>query len=69
MKSNHIKTPEQVKEEFKRRGISVSSWAKQHGFKREYVHSILRGDYQCNIGTGHKIAVLLGMKSGEITND
>lgn len=66
MTSNHIKTAEQVKEEFKNKGISISGWAKVNGFNREYVHSILAGNHQCKFGIGHKIAVLLGLKEGEV---
>jgi gp16 family phage-associated protein len=66
MSKHHIKSPSQVKEEFIRNGMSISGWARQHGFKRELVFSILSGKRACRIGKSHKIAVLLGIKDGEI---
>lgn len=66
MENNHIKTAVEVKAELKRKGISVSAWAKQNGFPREYVHSVLSGKSKGNFGLGHNIAVKLGIKDGEI---
>lgn len=68
MKTHNIKTPEQVKEDFSKKGISISAWAKKNGFSREYVHTILSGKRKCNIGKSHNIAVLLGIKEGEIVD-
>ena len=63
-----LKTLQQVQEEFQRRGQSVSEWARLHGFNRQLVADILKGDprRKCRIGKGHRIAVLLGLKHGEI---
>lgn len=66
MSGNHIKSASEVKEEFKRNGICISEWARNNGFSKEYVHSILNGNSKCNFGIGHKIAVKLGIKDGEI---
>ena len=63
---NFIKTPAEVKEGLDRKGISVSAWAKAHGFSKTLVFSVLQGNRPCRIGDSHKIAVLLGMKDGEI---
>ncbi len=64
-----IKTREQVIEEFSRKGISVSKWAKQNGFSPSTVASILQGKRQARIGTSHNIAVKLGIKEGVIRSD
>ncbi|EGA3604858.1 DNA-binding protein [Salmonella enterica] len=63
---NFIKSPKEVKERLDQKGISVSAWAKSHGFSKTLVYSVLRGDRSCRIGSSHKIAVLLGMKEGDI---
>jgi len=65
-----VKTREQVKAEFARRGISVRSWALANKFSPSLVHEILEGkkERKCLRGQSHKIAVRLGLKKGEITN-
>lgn len=64
------KTPEQVKAEFLRKGISVRGWAMANGFNPSLVHEILSGrnNRPCTRGQSHKIAVRLGLKKGEIVN-
>ena len=61
-------TREQVKRNFGVSGISVSGWAKEHGFGRHLVHSVLSGRLKARIGKSHKIAVLLGLKKGKISD-
>jgi len=68
MKAHHIKTPCEVKAEFARKGKSISSWAKENGFVKGTVFSILNGNRPCRIGESHKIAVMLGLKEGEIAD-
>jgi len=60
------KTIQQVKEEFSRKGISLSSWAKENGVSKNLVYQVLKGKRQCRFGQSHKIAVLLGIKEGAI---
>jgi gp16 family phage-associated protein len=60
------KTAEQVKEDFLRQGISISGWAKQHGFSKSTVHRVIAGETHNRWGKAHKVAVLLGMKDGVI---
>lgn len=61
-----LKSAEEVRSEFDRAGISIGSWAKQNGFKRERVYSVLDGRNKAKYGDAHKIAVALGLKSGVI---
>lgn len=63
------KSVEQVKEEFLRNGVSISSWAKAHGVSKNLVYQVLKGGRQCRYGQSHKIAVLLGIKDGVIENE
>jgi gp16 family phage-associated protein len=57
-----IKTPEQIKAEFARQGITTTGWARDHGFPPREVILVLNGYYKCNYGRAHKIAVALGLK-------
>jgi gp16 family phage-associated protein len=58
----NVKTPEQVKAEFARQGITTTGWARDHGFPPREVILVLNGYYKCNYGRAHKIAVALGLK-------
>lgn len=65
-RSPPVKKPVQVKAEFNRIGKPVTAWAREHGYTPSLVYKILNGDVPCNYGKSHEIAVLLGMKNGEI---
>lgn len=60
------RTPEQVRNEFRRKGITFAQWARQHNVSRHLVATILSGKRPCNYGESHRVAVLLGIKEGEI---
>lgn len=60
-----LKTPQQVKIEFIKRGEDFSAWAEQHGFRRDEVYAVLNGRSKARRGKGHQIAVLLGLKASE----
>lgn len=64
-----IKTPEQIKAEFERKGLSLSAWARQHGLRPAVVFDLLSGRQVGRYGQAHKAAVLLGLKDGEIVED
>lgn len=62
-----LKTPEQVRAEFDRLGISVAEWSRAHAVNRQLVYEILAGKRSAfRRGQSHRIAVLLGLKHGEI---
>lgn len=63
-----VKTGAQVRQEFRRRGQTVRAWATQHGFSESLVHEVLSGRKKGCWGQAHQVAVLLGMKDGEIVN-
>ncbi len=56
-------TPEQVKAEFERQGVSIADWARDNGFPPPLVYRVLNGASPKR-GTSHKIAVELGIKEG-----
>lgn len=61
-----VKTTGQVRADFNRIGKPVTEWAREHGFKPTLVYEVLRGRILCKRGKSHEIAVLLGLKDGEI---
>lgn len=69
MKTQKLKTPQQVRTAFRRKGVSIGSWADANGFTRSSVCQVLAGKNAASIGVGHRIAVLLGLKHGEILED
>lgn len=60
------RTPEQARAEFEHKGLSIAAWAREHGFGRSLVYEVISGRKKCHRGQSHKIAVLLGIKHGEI---
>ena len=60
------RTKEQVLQEFARRGLSVSAWARSEGFSAQLVYQILSGKKRCLRGQSHAIAVRLGLKEGVV---
>lgn len=56
------KTAEDVKANLRARGVTLTAWARENGFKLSSVNAVLRGQHQGNYGTAHKIMVALGMK-------
>lgn len=59
------RTVEQVRAEFRRRGISIASWARARGFDRQLVYRVLAHRGACVRGESHDIAVALGLKEGQ----
>jgi gp16 family phage-associated protein len=71
MKQGKPKTPGQVRAEFDRKGVSIAQWARAHGVSRSLVYELLSGNprRKCVRGASHRVAVLLGLKSGELVDD
>ncbi|TCS38503.1 gp16 family phage-associated protein [Paucimonas lemoignei] len=65
-----VKTREQVKKEFARKGVSIRAWAIANHFDPKLVYEVLNSQpaRPCVRGQCHKIAVRLGLKEGVITN-
>lgn len=66
MKTQKTRTPQEIKSEWFRKGITQSQWAHQNGFPGSAVSQVLNGKNSCKKGTGHRIAVALGLKDGDI---
>jgi len=65
-RATNVKTAEQVRGEFARVGKPFTTWAREHGYKPALVFEVLRGRIKGKRGKSHEIAVLLGLKAGEI---
>lgn len=66
MRTQKLRTPQEVRADWLRKGMSQNDWARKHGFGNVTVSQVLNGRNAGSRGVGHKIAVLLGIKDGEI---
>ncbi|KMK50592.1 hypothetical protein RO21_10750 [[Actinobacillus] muris] len=57
------KTPKQVKEGFAKQGKTLTQWAEENGYNRDYVYLVLNGNVKAKYGKAHEIAVKLGLKA------
>lgn len=55
-------TPEQAKNVLRAQGKTITEWAREHGYSRNYVYFVLNGQSKARWGKGHEIAVKLGLK-------
>lgn len=60
-----MRTSKEIRREFRRLGISVSKWAKTHGFSPVLVYQVMSGSRKALRGESHRIAVTLGLKEGD----
>lgn len=60
-----VKTADEVMEAFKQAGISIGAWARANGFSRDATYRLLQGRAKATYGESHRIAVALGMKTGQ----
>ncbi len=64
-----IRTSEEVRAEFARKGISISAWAVANGFTPNLVYDVIAGRRNPTRGQTHRIAVRLGLRKGEIVEE
>lgn len=60
-----IKTIEQVKAEYRSKGVTFASVAKKNNWRRQDVYKVLNGQSKGNFGIAHEIAVYFGLKQPE----
>ena len=63
-----LRTPQEVKNEFLNKGLSISCWAIENNFSPQLVYLILNEKRKPTRGMSHDIAVRLGIKEGEIVS-
>jgi gp16 family phage-associated protein len=66
MKTQSTRTAQEIRADWLRKGLGQNEWARKHGFNPSIVSQVLNGKNTGARGVGHKIAVLLGIKDGEI---
>lgn len=66
--SKKLLSAEEARDSLRRKGVSINEWARVHGLSHQAVRNLLYGRNQGLRNDGHKAAVLLGMKEGEIVN-
>ena len=59
-------TPQQIKHNFRERGMTFSQWARDNGYRVNQVLRVLNGFDKGHYGKAHEIAVKLGMKPGSV---
>lgn len=59
-------TNEQVKNYFKKSGVTVALWAKENNFPVDRVYLVINGYLKGNYGVAHEIAISLGLKIEEV---
>ncbi|GAB1387837.1 DNA-binding protein [Rubrivivax sp.] len=64
--TTQLKSLRQVRAEFTRKGVSIAAWARAHDVSASLVYAVLAGRKKCLRGSSHRVAVLLGLKAGEI---
>lgn len=69
MKTQKLRTPQEIRAEWLRKGLTQNGWARKHGFNLATVSQVLNGLNTGSRGSGHRIAVMLGLKDGEILED
>jgi gp16 family phage-associated protein len=67
--SRRIRTPQEVRAEFERKGLSIAKWSIRNGFNPNLVSDLLNGRKKGLRGDAHRAAVALGLKDGVIVAD
>lgn len=55
-------SPDQVRQQLRQRGQTLTAWAEERGFHRDAVYRVLNGKDKAHYGRAHEIAVALGLK-------
>ena len=55
-----------AKEIMSKHGLTLKEWARRHGVSANLVNAVINSKTSCSINKDHKVAVLLGLKKGEI---
>jgi len=65
MKAKKTMSGDEVKADFRKRGITLTSWAVENGFPYPIVSGVVRGIIKGNFGVAHEVAVALRMKADD----
>jgi gp16 family phage-associated protein len=62
MSQSTLRTPAEVRAWLERHGVTISEWARRHGFKPAIVSALLAGRTRGHWGEAHEAAILLGLR-------
>lgn len=60
-----VRDLQQIRSTIEESGVSIAEWARANGFSTGLVYQVLEGRRQCVRGQSRKIAIALGLRSGE----
>ena len=66
MSTKKLRTPDQAREELRRKGVVIKRWADANEIPRSIAYGVIYGRLKGAYGHAHKAAVLLGIKDGDI---
>lgn len=64
-----LRTRAEARDWLARHGVTITQWARRHGFKPTVVGSLLAGRTQGNWGQAHGAAVALGLKPAPVIDE
>ena len=62
MSKTTLRTAPEAREWLQRHGVTISAWARSHGFKPSVVASLLAGRTRGQWGEAHEAAIQLGLR-------
>lgn len=68
-KRKKLKTPAEARHGLAASGLTIAGWAREHGLRPRHVYDVLSGRNRGAFGEAHRIAVLLGIKEGETSQE
>lgn len=69
MTSQVLQTPADVRQWLERHGVTVTDWARSHGFDPTVVFALLNGRTKGRHGQAYQAAVALGLKAAPLTGE
>ncbi|WP_300734905.1 DNA-binding protein [uncultured Desulfovibrio sp.] len=69
MKKKKLRTRAEAREWLQAQGLTAAAWARTNNFPVRVVQELLRDRAKGNYGVAHDIAVALGIKEGEPTDE
>lgn len=69
MSSAKVRTPDEARAWLARHGVTITAWARSHGFKPAVVAALLAGRTRGEWGEAHEAAIRLGLRPGPDVNE
>lgn len=68
-RKKRLRTPAEARRDLEAQGLTIAGWARERGLPPRAVYDVLAGRNRGKFGAAHAIAVLLGIKEGEIRRE